>query len=193
MPILTPVMIAYLDTLTRELAGRGIDAPVNIMSSNGGAMTLAAAAERVAGTFLSGPVGGVGGAVRVADMAGIRDVITFDMGGTSTDVALVHDLAPRMSHDNQIDAFPLQMPQLDIHTIGAGGGSIVWVRGDGTLDIGPQSAGAVPGPACYGRGRRGGHYLRCESAARTPTDRAVAEWRPGVGQIAGGNCICVAC
>ncbi len=149
---LTPVMIAYLDTLAGELAGRGIETPVNIMGSNGGAMTLATAADRVAGTFLSGPVGGVNGAVRVAEDAGVRDIITFDMGGTSTDVALVHDLTPRMSHDNQIDAYPLQMPQLDIHTIGAGGGSIIWLQQDGTIDIGPQSAGAVPGPACYGHG-----------------------------------------
>ena len=101
---------------------------------------------------MSGPVGGVNGAVHVAGAAGIRDIITFDMGGTSTDVALVHDLQPRMSHDNQIDAYPLRMPQLDIHTIGAGGGSIIWVGRDQTLQIGPQSAGAVPGPACYGRG-----------------------------------------
>ena len=97
-------------------------------------------------------VGGVGGAVHVANASGFREMITFDMGGTSTDVALVHDLTPRMSHDNQIDAFPLRMPQLDIHTIGAGGGSIIWVGPDGTLQIGPQSAGASPGPACYGLG-----------------------------------------
>ena len=149
---LTPVMRAYLATLEKALLERDISAPVNIMGSNGGAMTLAAAAERCAGTFLSGPVGGVTGAVRIADGAGAGDIITFDMGGTSTDVALVHDLAPRMSHDNQIDAYPLKMPQLDIHTIGAGGGSIVWIQPDGTLGVGPQSAGAVPGPACYGRG-----------------------------------------
>ena len=149
---LTPVMRAYLAALEIALAERGISAPVNIMGSNGGAMTLRAAVERCAGTFLSGPVGGVTGAVRVAERAGARDIITFDMGGTSTDVALVHGLAPRMSHENQIDAFPLKMPQLDIHTIGAGGGSIVWVQPDGTLGVGPQSAGAVPGPACYGRG-----------------------------------------
>ena len=149
---LTPVMRAYLATLEKALLERDISAPVNIMGSNGGAMTLAAAAERCAGTFLSGPVGGVTGAVRIADAAGVGDIITFDMGGTSTDVALVHDLAPRMSHDNQIDAYPLKMPQLDIHTIGAGGGSIVWIQPDGTLGVGPQSAGAVPGPACYGRG-----------------------------------------
>ena len=149
---LTPVMRAYLAALETALLDRDISAPVNIMGSNGGAMTLAAAAERCAGTFLSGPVGGVSGAVRVAERSGVEDIITFDMGGTSTDVALVHGLAPRMSHDNQIDAWPLKMPQLDIHTIGAGGGSIVWVQPDGTLGVGPQSAGAVPGPACYGRG-----------------------------------------
>ena len=149
---LTPVMRAYLAALRKALLERDIAAPVNIMGSNGGAMTLAAAADRCAGTFLSGPVGGVTGAVRVAANAGVEDIITFDMGGTSTDVALVHGLAPRMSHDNQIDAWPLKMPQLDIHTIGAGGGSIVWVQDDGTLGVGPRSAGAVPGPACYGRG-----------------------------------------
>ena len=149
---LTPVMRAYLAALQEALLERDIGAPVNIMGSNGGAMTLAAAADRCAGTFLSGPVGGVTGAVRVAASAGVEDIITFDMGGTSTDVALVHGLTPRMSHDNQIDAWPLKMPQLDIHTIGAGGGSIVWVQDDGTLGVGPQSAGAVPGPACYGRG-----------------------------------------
>ena len=149
---LTPVMRTYLAALEKALLERDISAPVNIMGSNGGAMTLEAAADRCAGTFLSGPVGGVTGAVRIAERAGVADVITFDMGGTSTDVALVHDLVPRMSHDNQIDACPLKMPQLDIHTIGAGGGSIVWIQPDGTLGVGPQSAGAVPGPACYGRG-----------------------------------------
>ena len=149
---LTPVMRAYLAALETALLDRDISAPVNIMGSNGGAMTLAAAAERCAGTFLSGPVGGVTGAVRVAASAGVEDIITFDMGGTSTDVALVYGLVPRMSHDNQIDAYPLKMPQLDIHTIGAGGGSIVWIQPDGTLGVGPRSAGAVPGPACYGRG-----------------------------------------
>ena len=149
---LTPMMADYLERLQGELRSRGVAAPVNIMGSNGGAMTLTEAARRVAGTFLSGPVGGVNGAVQVARMMGLSDLITLDMGGTSTDVALVHQLEPRMSFDNQVDAYPLQMPQLDIHAIGAGGGSIVWVGPDGMLQIGPQSAGAVPGPACYGRG-----------------------------------------
>jgi N-methylhydantoinase A len=149
---LAPVVRKYLRTLSGVLSERGIRAPVNIMGSNGGAMTLDAASEQCVATFLSGPVGGVGGAIRVSEQAGIRDVITFDMGGTSTDVALVKNLMPRMSHDNQIDAYPLRYPQLDIHTIGAGGGSIVWIGADQTLQIGPRSAGALPGPACYGRG-----------------------------------------
>lgn len=149
---LTPMMVAYLDTLAAALRERGVGAPVSIMGSNGGAMTLAEAARRVAGTFLSGPVGGVSGAIRVAEVAGLRDIITFDMGGTSTDVALVHGLSARMSFDNQIDAYPLQMPQLDIHAIGAGGGSVIWLGPDGTLQIGPRSAGALPGPACYAKG-----------------------------------------
>ena len=128
------------------------------------------------GTFLSGPVGGVTGAIRVAEGAGVEDIITFDMGGTSTDVALVHGLTPRMSHDNQIDAYPLKMPQLDIHTIGAGGGSIVWIQDDGTLGVGPQSAGAgprdrratgaeAPSPRCRMR-------TSCSAACRS--DRALA-------------------
>jgi N-methylhydantoinase A len=149
---LTPVVRRYLETLTAELESRGVRAPVGIMGSNGGVMTLAKAAEFAAGTFLSGPVGGVGGAVRTCELAGVAGCITFDMGGTSTDVALIHDLEPRISYTNQIDAYPLQVPQLDIHTIGAGGGSIAWVREDGTLEVGPRSAGALPGPACYGRG-----------------------------------------
>lgn len=172
---LAPAMERYLDTLAGELTAAGVRAPVNIMGSNGGSMTLEVAAVRCAATFLSGPVGGVVGAVRIAEAARKPDLITFDMGGTSTDVALVHQLAPRMSHDNQIDAFPLQMPQLDIHTIGAGGGSIVSVGLDGTLQIGPQSAGALPGPACYGRG---GEEPTISDAnlllGRLPTERALA-------------------
>ncbi len=172
---LTPVMVEYLEMLSRELSDSGVSAPVNIMGSNGGAITLGIAAERCAGTFLSGPVGGVGGAVREAEAAGQRDLITFDMGGTSTDVALVHDLTPRMSHDNQIDAFPLQMPQLDIHTIGAGGGSIVWIGTDGTIQIGPRSAGAIPGPACYGRGGKDPTISDANLLlGRLPRDRALA-------------------
>jgi len=96
----------------------------------------------------------VTGALGVAKSTQLADIITFDMGGTSTDVTLVRGVEPRMSYDNQISAYPIQMPQLDIHTIGSGGGSIIWIGSDETLQVGPQSAGAVPGPACYGRGGR---------------------------------------
>ncbi len=172
---LTPVMRGYLDTLAGELAQSGVAAPVNIMGSNGGAMTLERAAGFVAGTFLSGPVGGVNGALRIAELADIEDCISFDMGGTSTDVALVAGRQPRISHTNQVDAYPLQVPQLDIHTIGAGGGSILWVQPDGTLEVGPRSAGALPGPACYGRG---GEDATISDAnlllGRLPTNRALS-------------------
>lgn len=172
---LTPVVGAYLDTLAGVLREKGIAAPVSIMGSNGGVMTLQQAAGFAAGTFLSGPVGGATGSVRICDMAGLSDCITFDMGGTSTDVALIHDLTPRISHVNQIDAYPLQVPQLDIHTIGAGGGSIAWVRGDGALEVGPQSAGAMPGPACY---QRGGTEPTISDAnlvlGRLPTERTLS-------------------
>jgi N-methylhydantoinase A len=172
---LTPVVIKYLETLAGELDDKGVKAPVNIMGSNGGAMTLPQAAKFAAGTFLSGPVGGAGGAVRICEMANVDDCITFDMGGTSTDVALIYQRTPRISHDNQIDAYPLQVPQLDIHTIGAGGGSIAWVQDDGTLEVGPQSAGALPGPACYGRG---GNEPTISDAnlvlGRLPTERTLS-------------------
>jgi N-methylhydantoinase A len=172
---LTPVVSTYLETLGAELESQGITAPVSVMGSNGGVMTLEQAANFAAGTFLSGPVGGAGGAVRICEMAGVDDCITFDMGGTSTDVALIHQLTPRISHANQIDAYPLQVPQLDIHTIGAGGGSIAWVQPDGTLEVGPQSAGAMPGPACY---QRGGTEPTISDAnlmlGRLPTDRTLS-------------------
>ncbi len=172
---LTPTLRRYLDALRQALAGAGIEVPVSIMGSNGGAMTLERAADFVVGTFLSGPVGGVVGALRIAEEVEVDDCITFDMGGTSTDVALIHGRAPRIRHANQVDAFPLQVPQLDIHTIGAGGGSIVHLGPDGTLEVGPESAGAVPGPACYGRG---GEAATVSDAnlllGRLPTERALS-------------------
>jgi N-methylhydantoinase A len=122
------------------------------MGSNGGAMTFEQASRFVVGTFLSGPVGGAIASMELGRTLNVDDFITFDMGGTSTDVLLIHRGQPRLSFDNQIYAYPLRAPQLDIHTIGAGGGSIIRAQLDGTIEVGPQSAGAVPGPACYGRG-----------------------------------------
>ncbi len=172
---LTPTFRRYMKALRDALREAGIRSPVSIMGSNGGAMTLERAADFVVGTFLSGPVGGVVGALRIAEAMDLDDCITFDMGGTSTDVALIHGRAPRIRHANQIDAFPLQIPALDIHTIGAGGGSIVHLGPDGTLEVGPRSAGAVPGPACYGRG---GEDATISDAnlllGRLPSERALS-------------------
>lgn len=149
---LSTVVDKYLNTLSGELKERGLSSRVNIMGSNGGAMSLDTARKFAARTFLSGPVGGATGAMKLMSLSGVQDFITFDMGGTSTDVALFRNRMPRISYANQIDAYLLQIPQLDIHTIGAGGGSIAWLQPDRTLEVGPRSAGALPGPACYGRG-----------------------------------------
>jgi N-methylhydantoinase A len=142
----------YLSTLSGELKSRGLSTPVKIMGSNGGAMSLQNARQFAARTFLSGPVGGAVGAMKLMNNSGVSNFITFDMGGTSTDVALFRNEMPRVSYSGQVDAFLLQIPQLDIHTIGAGGGSIAWRQADRTLEVGPRSAGALPGPACYCRG-----------------------------------------
>jgi N-methylhydantoinase A len=149
---LAPSMSSYLDRLQTQLVEADFDAPVNVMSSNGGYMTIHRARRAAIRTFLSGPVGGVIGAQRLAGSAGITDFITFDMGGTSTDVALCKGAIPKVSYDNLIEAFPSRIAQLDIHTIGAGGGSIAHWGEDGGLYVGPQSAGADPGPAAYQRG-----------------------------------------
>jgi N-methylhydantoinase A len=172
---LMPTMQQYLGALKEALHRRQISVPLSIMSSNGGAMSFEQASRFVVGTFLSGPVGGVTAAMAMAQRLELKDFITFDMGGTSTDVALVQQGQTRLSYDNQVYAYPLRTPQLDIHTIGAGGGSIVHLRPDGTLDVGPQSAGAFPGPACYGRG---GTLATISDAnvllGRLPTDHAIA-------------------
>jgi N-methylhydantoinase A len=172
---LMPTMQRYLGALKDALQGRRVSVPLSIMASNGGAMSFEQASRFVVGTFLSGPVGGVIASMALGERLGLQDFITFDMGGTSTDVALVHHGQPRLSHDNQVYAYPLRAPQLDIHTIGAGGGSIVHLRADATLDVGPQSAGAFPGPACYGRG---GTQPTISDAnvilGRLPTDHAIA-------------------
>lgn len=172
---LTPRIVDYLKTLTAALAERGVKAPVSIMTSNGGAMTLDRAAKSAVATFLSGPVGGVNGTIRICEMTDAPNCITFDMGGTSTDVALIYNRMARTSHDNQHEAFPLAWPQLDIHTIGAGGGSIISAQPDGTLEVGPQSAGAIPGPACY---LRGGTVPTISDAnlllGRLPSERAIS-------------------
>ena len=127
-------------------------AEVGINQSSGGLMSLARAAEVPIRTALSGPAAGAIGAVEIAAAAGMPDVITLDMGGTSADVALIRGGRAAVGFDRQVADFPIRLPMVDIHTVGAGGGSIAWFDRDGLLKVGPQSAGAVPGPACYGQG-----------------------------------------
>ena len=131
---------------------RATDCRIRVMQSNGGSVSAATAAAEPVRAILSGPAGGVIGALRVCSRAGVRDIITFDMGGTSTDVALCRGGA-RTTNEALVAGLPVAVPVIDIHTVGAGGGSIARVDAAGALRVGPESAGADPGPACYGRGK----------------------------------------
>ncbi len=142
-----PVMATYLARLGGALEGR----PVRVMQSNGGTISTDTARREAVRTMLSGPAAGVVGARAVAQAAGFTRVITFDMGGTSTDVALLDDRIP-MTAESEAGGVPIRLPIIDIHTVGAGGGSIAYIDAGGALRVGPRSAGAHPGPACYGRG-----------------------------------------
>jgi N-methylhydantoinase A len=145
---LRPVMQRYLQTLASELAG----AHLSVMRSNGGIMSAERAHQEAVHTVLSGPAGGVVGAFHAAREVGYTRAITFDMGGTSTDVSLC-DEQPRTTTETVVAGCPIKVPVIDIHTVGAGGGSLAYLDRGGALRVGPQSAGADPGPACYGKGR----------------------------------------
>jgi N-methylhydantoinase A len=149
---LQPVMARYLGTLERRLSVSRPKAHIAISRSNGGLMSLPLARQFPIRTALSGPAAGVVGAIDVQRSARRPKAITFDMGGTSADVALVKDCACSYRHRSDIGGFPIRMSMLDIHTVGAGGGSIAWLDRDDLLKVGPLSAGADPGPACYGFG-----------------------------------------
>lgn len=144
-----PVMSRYLEALTRRLP----DAKIEILQSSGGRTTTDEARRRPVHTVLSGPAGGVVGALAAAKEAGFDRIISFDMGGTSTDVSLC-DGEPTLTYESELDDLPIRVPVLDIFTVGAGGGSIAFCDAGGALRVGPRSAGADPGPACYGRGGR---------------------------------------
>jgi N-methylhydantoinase A len=149
---LQPLMDRYLAALEERLVASGYAHGVLTVGSSGGMMTTDTARRLPIRTIFSGPAGGVSQACFVGAAAGVRDLVTYDMGGTSTDVCLVRDLAPVTTSDAMVGAFPVKVPQIDMHTVGAGGGSIAWLDVDGSLQVGPQSAGARPGPACYGLG-----------------------------------------
>ncbi len=148
---LSPLLRGYLERLAERAAVSGLPEP-EIMRSSGGLTSAAEAARHGAWTVLSGPAAGAVGAARAGAPSGHADVLSFDMGGTSCDVAVIDDGAVREAPHQTIAGRPLQLPMVDIHTVGAGGGSIGWADGGGALRVGPRSAGAVPGPACYGRG-----------------------------------------
>jgi N-methylhydantoinase A len=148
---LGPVASRYLGALTGASRAAGLPEPL-VMRSSGGVASPAEAAAHPATILVSGPAAGVVGAARAAALAGIEDVIAFDMGGTSTDVCLIADGRAERASERTISGLPIHLPTVDLHTVGAGGGSIVWRDAGGALRVGPQSAGANPGPACYGRG-----------------------------------------
>jgi N-methylhydantoinase A len=149
---IAPVMRRYIISLTGTLKRRSYGADLYTMASHGGIMSSESTISHPIRTVLSGPASGVNGAIFLGAAAGMRNLITYDMGGTSTDVCLVEDLKPLLATSNIIAGMPINTPQMDIHTVGAGGGSIAWIDIDGALKVGPRSAGAVPGPACYDKG-----------------------------------------
>ncbi len=184
---LAPILSRYLGSLARGLEGlraakkqqrtkdKGQRTSLRVMQSNGGSVSAATAAAEPVRAILSGPAGGVVGALRVCSLAGISDIITFDMGGTSTDVALCRGEA-RTTSEALVAGLPVAVPVIDIHTVGAGGGSIARVDAAGALRVGPESAGADPGPACYGRGEE-----------VTVTDANLALGRFGDASLLGGE------
>ncbi|ALM83544.1 hydantoinase/oxoprolinase family protein [Bordetella sp. N] len=149
---LMPVMDRYLEQFEHGVRDMGVKRPARVMQSNGGAVTAATVRRLPINTFFSGPAGGVMATVAVGRDVGKKGLVAFDMGGTSTDVCLVKDLNPSMKSERQMGGLPVRAPTFDIHTIGAGGGSLAWIDAGGMLKVGPQSASAYPGPAAYGRG-----------------------------------------
>lgn len=147
-----PVMDRYVSRFAERLKEAGFRGRFSVMQSNGGRLPADAMRSNAVTALLSGPAAGVTGAARQAARSGYRNVITLDIGGTSTDVCVVVDGNPQLTNEFYIDGLPVRIPLLDINTVGAGGGSIIWIDDGGMLRVGPESAGAMPGPACYMRG-----------------------------------------
>jgi N-methylhydantoinase A len=149
---LQPKVTRYMERLEAALAGQASQAAIGISQSAGGLMDIRRASELPIRTALSGPAAGVVGAVAVAARSSMANLITLDIGGTSTDVCLIESGSATMTYGRDIADFPVRLPSIDINTVGAGGGSIAYIGPDGLLKVGPTSAGAIPGPACYRRG-----------------------------------------
>jgi len=174
---LGPVVKRYLAGLADTLAALGVPGVPLIMRSRGGIVSAALAAQQPVTLFLSGPAGGVIGAGFAAERSGVRDFVSLDMGGTSNDVAVVRQGTPLLASEGTIGPYPVRTPMVDVNTIGAGGGSIAWIDAAGGLRVGPRSAGAEPGPACYGRG----------GDAATVTDASVVLGYLNPARFAGGS------
>lgn len=147
-----PIVDGYVDTLSDNIRDQGISPTLHLMQANGGVATPETIPGRQLRLINSGPAAGVLGAKQLAAASGVENLITLDMGGTSTDTCLVHDGEIETTTEGEIEGIPLLFQQIDVRSIGAGGGSIAWVDRSGTIKVGPKSAGAQPGPACYGRG-----------------------------------------
>jgi N-methylhydantoinase A len=147
-----PYCKTYLNHAAAEIRGEAGDIPFLIMQSNGGVVSNRAAGEKPVTMLLSGPAAGVLGAAFMSGLAGFDDILTLDVGGTSTDVSLVENLEPQLTSNSLIENYPVKTPMLDIATVASGGGSLAWIDDYGALKVGPKSAGADPGPICYGRG-----------------------------------------
>ncbi len=173
-----PIVRAYLEELSTGLVADGMGVPLHIMQSSGGIITAGAAREHTVQTLLSGPVGGAMGGVSLARLTGCPNLICVDMGGTSFDVSLILDGRADVSTEASLEGFPLLMPVVNIHTVGAGGGSVAYTEAGG-LRVGPRSAGASPGPACYGRG----------GTEPTVTDANVSLGRVDLRSFAGGELV----
>jgi len=174
---LGPLLERYLDDLSNGLEAVGYANPLYVMSSGGGVLTVSSAAAHAERTLLSGPVGGVNAAIALGSAIGVDNLITYDMGGTSTDVCLIENLRPAVMTDSVIDGISFKAVHVDIHTVGAGGGSIASSESPREFRVGPESAGARPGPACYGFG----------SAHATVTDANLVLGRLGEGGLLGGR------
>lgn len=148
-----PVIATYISRLTEELGARGYNRDLLVMQGNGGTVSSRVVSERAVNTVMSGPASGVIAAAYTAERCGYSNVITYDMGGTSSDVGLIQGGIPEVTSERELEyGMPIHVPMVDVHSIGAGGGSIALVNDAGILQVGPQSAGATPGPICYGRG-----------------------------------------
>jgi N-methylhydantoinase A len=148
-----PIMVRYIQRLVDDLRARGLEEPLFIMQGSGGMITAERATEKPIATLSSGPAAGAIAAAKIGAQAGLVDIVTFDVGGTSTDVSLIHGGQPYVNHQKQVEwGRPTRVPMIDVESVGAGGGSIAWIDEGGGLKVGPQSAGANPGPVCYGRG-----------------------------------------